>query len=119
MGGLADMMTSTARFHSISAVLPAFNEEDNIEAAALKMLDVLKTLPFPQYEVIIVNDGSRDRTGEVSDNMAAKYPGIRVIHHPTNLGYAQALRITEIGRDELLGCRDISRPSCRSPHRCG
>jgi glycosyltransferase involved in cell wall biosynthesis len=73
-------------------VLPAFNEEENIEPAALKMLDVLKTLPFPKYEVIIVNDGSRDRTGEVSDALAAKYPEIRVIHHGTNLGYAQALR---------------------------
>lgn len=81
----------SSKFNSISAVLPAFNEEDNIEAAALKMLDVLKTLPFSTYEVIIVNDGSKDRTGEISDSLAAKYPEIRVIHHPTNLGYAQAL----------------------------
>jgi glycosyltransferase involved in cell wall biosynthesis len=81
----------TSKFRSISAVLPAFNEEENIESAALKMLDALKTLPFPDYEVIIVNDGSRDRTAEISDALAAKYKEIRVIHHPTNLGYAQAL----------------------------
>jgi glycosyltransferase involved in cell wall biosynthesis len=80
------------RFHSISAVLPAYNEEENIETAAVKMLDVLKTLPFSEYEVIIVNDGSADRTAEVSDEVARKYPGIRVIHHPKNLGYAQALK---------------------------
>lgn len=86
-------MTSTnGTYRSISAVLPAFNEEENIEAAALKMLETLKTLPFPDYEVIIVNDGSRDRTGEIGDALAAQHPQIRVIHHPTNLGYAQALR---------------------------
>jgi glycosyltransferase involved in cell wall biosynthesis len=81
----------SSKFSSISAVLPAFNEEENIESAALKLLEVLKTLPFPKYEVVIVNDGSKDRTGEISDALAQKYPEIRVIHHPTNLGYAQAL----------------------------
>ena len=86
------MFTNNGRFRSISAVLPAFNEEENIESAALKMLDVLKTLPYPQYEVIVVNDGSRDRTGEICETLAARYPEIRVIHHPTNYGYAHALR---------------------------
>lgn len=81
----------TSKFRSISAVLPAFNEEENIETSALKMLDVLKTLPFSEYEVIIVNDGSKDRTAEISDALAAKHKEIRVIHHPSNLGYAQAL----------------------------
>lgn len=81
----------TSKFRSISAVLPAFNEEENIEAAALKMLDVLRTLSFSEYEVIIVNDGSQDRTAEISDALAAKHKEIRVIHHPSNLGYAQAL----------------------------
>lgn len=82
----------TKKFQSISAVLPAYNEEENIESAALKMLEVLQTLPFEQREVIIVNDGSKDGTAQVSDQLAAKHPEIRVIHHPTNLGYAQALR---------------------------
>lgn len=86
------MCAISNKFRSISAVLPAYNEEENIENAALKMLEALKMLPFEQHEVIIVNDGSRDRTGALSDELAAKYPAIRVIHHPTNYGYAKALR---------------------------
>lgn len=80
------------RFNSITGVLPAYNEEENIEAAALKLLEALQSLPFPEREVIIVNDGSRDRTGEIADQLSLKYPEIRVLHHPTNYGYAQALK---------------------------
>ncbi|MEW6732618.1 MAG: glycosyltransferase family 2 protein [Acidobacteriota bacterium] len=86
------MVLPASRFRSISAVLPAFNEEENIETSALKLLEVLRSLPFQEYEVVIVNDGSIDRTAELSDALAAKHKEIRVIHHPTNLGYAQALR---------------------------
>src|SRR5690242_1968394 len=84
--------SANVKFRSISAVLPAYNEEENIEKAALQMLAVLETLPFPDYEVVIVNDGSKDRTAAVSDALAAQHPHIRVIHHPTNYGYAQALK---------------------------
>ncbi len=80
------------KFNSITGVLPAYNEEENIETAALKLLEVLQSLPFPEREVIIVNDGSKDRTGEIADQLALKHPEIRVLHHPTNYGYAQALK---------------------------
>lgn len=80
------------KFNSITGVLPAYNEEENIEAAALKLLEALQSLPFPEREVIIVNDGSRDRTGEIADQLALAHPEIRVLHHPTNYGYAQALK---------------------------
>jgi glycosyltransferase involved in cell wall biosynthesis len=85
-------MISNRQVRSISAVLPAYNEEDNIESAAKKMLEVLQSLPFEEREVIIVNDGSKDRTGAISDALAATHPEIRVIHHPTNWGYANALK---------------------------
>ncbi|MBL8150044.1 MAG: glycosyltransferase family 2 protein [Blastocatellia bacterium] len=80
------------KFRSITGVLPAYNEEENIETAALKLLEALKSLNFEQVVVTIVNDGSKDRTGQLSDALAAKYSDIRVIHHPTNYGYAAALR---------------------------
>lgn len=80
------------RFNSITGVLPAYNEEENIETAALKLLEALQSLPFPEREVIIVNDGSRDRTGELADQLASQHPEIRVLHHPTNYGYAKALK---------------------------
>ncbi len=77
---------------SISFVLPAYNEQENIEKAVRSMLEVAETLNIGEYEVIIVNDGSSDRTGEIIDRLKDENPHVRPIHHPTNLGYADALR---------------------------
>jgi len=44
------------------------------------------------YEVIVVNDGSKDYTAEVLDELASRYAELRVIHHPKNRGYGGALR---------------------------
>jgi glycosyltransferase involved in cell wall biosynthesis len=77
---------------SISAVLPAFNEEENIEAAATRMAEALRSLPLADWEVIIVDDGSVDDTGAIADRLAAANSRIRVFHHQPNLGYAEALK---------------------------
>lgn len=80
-------------FDSISAVLPALNEEENIETATTRMAEVLQSLPLRDWEIIIVNDGSIDRTGEIADRLASQAPErIRVFHHNPNLGYAEALK---------------------------
>src|SRR5205085_1077229 len=80
-------------FDSISAVLPAYNEEENIEIATTRMAEVLRSLNLRDWEVIIVNDGSMDSTGEIADRLAGNDPDhIRVIHHNPNKGYAQALK---------------------------
>jgi glycosyltransferase involved in cell wall biosynthesis len=80
-------------YDPISAVLPAYNEEENIEKAARDMADVLRSLELNDWEVIIVDDGSKDRTGEISDRLAAEDPQhIRVFHHQPNRGYAEALK---------------------------
>jgi glycosyltransferase involved in cell wall biosynthesis len=80
-------------FNSISAVLPAFNEEENIETATTRMADVLRSLNLRDWEVIIVDDGSEDGTGEIADRLAASDPDhIRVFHHRPNRGYAEALK---------------------------
>ena len=80
-------------FESISAVLPAFNEEENIEKATTQMADVLRSLDLGDWEVIIVDDGSQDSTGEIADRLAASDPDhIRVFHHKPNRGYAEALK---------------------------
>lgn len=91
-------------FDSISAVLPAFNEEENIEIAARRVVDVLKSLGLRDWEVIIVNDGSVDRTGEIADRVAGEDPDhIRVFHHNPNRGYAEALKTGfSNGRYQLL-----------------
>lgn len=80
-------------FESITAVLPAYNEEENIENATRQMSDVLKSLDLKDWEVIVIDDGSADKTGEIADRLAASDPAhIRVIHHNPNLGYAAALK---------------------------
>ena len=80
-------------FNTISAVLSAFNEEENIETATRRMADALKSLSLEDWEVIIVNDGSADRTGEIADRLSSEEPDrIRVFHHRPNLGYAEALK---------------------------
>src|ERR1700755_336218 len=80
-------------YDPISAVLPAYNEEANIEKAARDMADVLRSLELNDWEVIIVDDGSKDRTGEISDRLGAEDPQhIRVFHHRPNRGYAEALK---------------------------
>lgn len=79
-------------FDSISAVLPAYNEEENIENAAKRMADALRSLNMRDWEVIIVDDGSVDQTGKIADDLAAEDAAhIRVFHHNPNRGYASAL----------------------------
>ncbi|HEX5733888.1 MAG TPA: glycosyltransferase family 2 protein [Blastocatellia bacterium] len=80
-------------FDSISAVLPAFNEEENIETATTRMADVLRSLGLRDWEIIIVDDGSVDATGEIADRLAAADPDhVKVFHHKPNRGYAEALK---------------------------
>lgn len=79
--------------NTISAVLPAFNEEGNIEKAVTHMADVLKSLALRDWEIIVVDDGSKDRTAEISDRLATHDPAhIRVVRHDGNRGYAEALK---------------------------
>jgi glycosyltransferase involved in cell wall biosynthesis len=68
-----------------------YNEEGNIEHAVSSALAVLAALT-DCYEVIVVNDGGRDRTGAIADRLAAANPCVRVVHHPVNRGYGAALR---------------------------
>jgi glycosyltransferase involved in cell wall biosynthesis len=76
---------------SISAVLPAYNEEALIAATATAMADELAK-HADDYEVIVVNDGSRDRTREIVEGVAAQDPHIRLVNHPVNRGYGAALK---------------------------
>ena len=76
---------------SISVFFPAYNDEGSIERMVRDALVVLPTLT-DDYEVIVVNDGSRDTTSSVLDEMAAKLSFVKVIHHQINQGYGAALR---------------------------
>ncbi len=79
------------RIGRLSLFYPMFNEEGNIEEAARRALEILPRFA-DEYEVILVNDGSKDATGAMADRLAKGDPRIRVIHHPVNQGYGAALR---------------------------
>ncbi|MBL7147263.1 MAG: glycosyltransferase family 2 protein [Nanoarchaeota archaeon] len=76
---------------NISVFFPAYNEEKNIPMIIESDISVLKEIAN-KYEVIIINDGSLDRTGEIAEGFAKKDPHIRVIHHTPNRGYGEALK---------------------------
>jgi glycosyltransferase involved in cell wall biosynthesis len=88
-------MTATqgpARVPRLSFFFPAHNEEANIEGLIAEALESLPAIA-ETFEIIAVNDGSRDRTQLLADELTAAHPGIvRAVHHPTNLGYGAALR---------------------------
>jgi glycosyltransferase involved in cell wall biosynthesis len=77
---------------SISAVLPAYNEEALIEQTVRRVAAVLRQL-VSSFEIIVTNDGSRDRTGQILARLRETEPGLhlRVVSHAVNRGYGAAL----------------------------
>jgi glycosyltransferase involved in cell wall biosynthesis len=75
---------------TISLVLPAFNEEANIE---IVVRDAIAVLPryADNFEIIPVNDGSRDATGAIIDRLHSEEPRVRPVHHKANKGYGGAV----------------------------
>jgi glycosyltransferase involved in cell wall biosynthesis len=76
---------------SLSVVIPAWNEEANVAAALRRVSEVLQSLNL-DYEIILVNDGSRDRTGEIAKSLTGQIPRLKVVEHYPNRGYGGALK---------------------------
>lgn len=76
---------------SLSVFFPVHNEEKNIPITLEKAIVVLKSLPLQKYEIILVENGSKDRSPEIVDELAKKYSYVRAIHLPVG-GYGYALR---------------------------
>jgi glycosyltransferase involved in cell wall biosynthesis len=96
-----------ARVPRLSYFFPAHNEEANLEGLVEEALATLPSIA-QVFEIIAVNDGSRDRTREIADRLAAANPDVvRVVHHAVNRGYGGALRSGfEASRYELLAFTD-------------
>jgi glycosyltransferase involved in cell wall biosynthesis len=85
---------------------PAFNEEENVAETVRRALDQVGPLVDGSIEVLIVDDGSTDRTPQLADELAATDPRVRV-HHQPNRGYGGALRAGFANaRGELIGFSD-------------
>lgn len=76
---------------TISFIVPALNEEDNIELAVQQILIAAQDR-FSDYEILLVDDGSTDTTGYIMENMAAQNDKIHVIHNQRNLGLGGAYK---------------------------
>jgi glycosyltransferase involved in cell wall biosynthesis len=79
------------RAHSLSMFFPAYNDGGTIASLVIQAVQVASRLT-PDFEVIVVNDGSSDATAGICDELARTYPQVRVIHHAHNRGYGGALR---------------------------
>jgi glycosyltransferase involved in cell wall biosynthesis len=75
----------------LSIFFPAYNDSGTIASMVIRAVQAAEALT-PDYEVIVVNDGSVDATAEIADELARTYPHVRVIHHPKNRGYGGALQ---------------------------
>jgi glycosyltransferase involved in cell wall biosynthesis len=75
----------------LSFFFPAYNDGGTIASLVIRAVRAISRIT-PDFEVIIVNDGSKDATREIADELARTYPQVRVIHHQQNRGYGGALR---------------------------
>ena len=75
----------------ISLFFPVYNDERTVRTVTEKGLDILSQVAGA-YEVIIIDDGSPDRAGEIADELASEHPEVRVVHHGENRGYGEAVK---------------------------
>jgi glycosyltransferase involved in cell wall biosynthesis len=75
---------------SLTAFFPAYNDQHTIEEIVRAVVLELRKVT-DDFEVLVVDDGSKDETPVILDRLAAELPCLRVIHHETNLGYGAAL----------------------------
>jgi glycosyltransferase involved in cell wall biosynthesis len=75
----------------LSVVLPAYNEEENVASAVEEVSAVAQQLGM-DYEIILVNDGSADRTGDIGREMEGRIPNFRLVEHYPNRGYGGSLK---------------------------
>lgn len=99
-------------------ILPAYNEQDNLPHVVEDVLSTFAELEIP-CNILIVDDGSTDRTPQIADDYAARTDNIVVIHHPINLGVGEALKTgyhqacgdlaVLIPADRQFRCRDLKK----------
>src|SRR5262245_1163025 len=83
--------SSAERPRGLSVFFPAFNDSGTIASMVIRVLKAASELT-PDFEVIIVDDGSGDGTAEIADELARTYPRVRAVHHPKNRDYGAALQ---------------------------
>lgn len=88
---LDDFMTMATSTPHLSIIIPAYNEEKRIGKTLLSVKDYLRRQNY-EYEIFVVNDGSKDRTAEVVNSFQKTIPGLRLIDNPENHGKGWVVR---------------------------
>lgn len=98
-----DQPPGLEHYPPISILVPCYNESDNAE----ETLRAAASVDYPDFEVIAINDGSRDNTAEVLDRLAREIPRLRIVHLAKNSGKATALNTgAMLAKHEILVCID-------------
>lgn len=101
-GGVEEV-PQLSSYPPVSILIPCHNEGDNIEETIAAAL----TQNYPDFEVIAINDASRDETGTILYRLAEQHPRLRVLHFPVNQGKAMGLRMAALASpNEFLICID-------------
>ena len=75
---------------SVSVCMPAYNEEANLPGMIADVAAVMAER-FDDFEIVVTNDGSKDRTGEVLRELVQQYPQLHPVDHEVNQGYGAAV----------------------------
>lgn len=84
-------MPTGQKLEGLSLFFPCHNEEANVEGVIREALRIAPQVT-ERYEVLIVDDGSRDRTADIVQRLAASHPTVRLVRHDQNKGYGEALK---------------------------
>src|ERR1700694_5327523 len=75
----------------LTVFFPAYNDSGTIASMVIRTVKAVSELT-PDFEIIIVDDGSADGTAEIADELTRTYPQVRAVHHPKNRDYGAALQ---------------------------
>lgn len=104
--------------YTISFIIPALNEEGVVETVIEQVMEKITAAQFLDYEVILINDGSTDRTGEVMELVAARHENVKVLHNAKNLRFGNSYKrgLSEARHDYvMLLCGDGGLPAASLP----
>lgn len=76
----------------ISVILPCYNEEAILDINVNIIIHYLENIDKYKWEIVIVDDGSKDKTGEIADKFENNFANVKVIHHPVNLNLGNAMQ---------------------------
>ena len=87
---------------SITVIFPAYNEEANIDRAIERSIEAMSPR-FDNFELLIIDDGSRDHTRSIAEELAKTYPEVTVLHNKLNMGLGETLyRGFQCAKGELV-----------------